>query len=222
MPSQKDALPVGLALFFLAVAIVAAAVLQPGPGALVGEPAVDAFLAAWRTSRLGTYAVDTAFTRQVPSGASLESVGSIVQRPPDRLVVQFGGVNGQLDGHVLLCGTDNAGSYSCTRGAQTGDYGVSVDHELATLESYVRGSHSLYRVSGDSHGCFRLNLALEFPSPPYGISAQFCFDSHTGAPLLTQIVQPEGTDTTRATDVRAEVTDQDLRVPDKPPAATTG
>lgn len=217
----RDSLPVALAALFLVVAVVASIVLQPGPGAQVGQEAVDAFLAAWRASRLGTYAIDTHFERSSPDGGRLEAEGRIVQRPPDRLVEQFGGVDGRLDGHLLVCATDPAGAYRCTPGAAAPDYGAKVDEELATLASYFTGAKPLYRVTGDGHGCFRLALALDFPSPPYGTSAQFCFDGETGAPVRTEIVGDDVVDVTTATDVRGSVTAEDLRVPEQPPTAVT-
>ena len=212
---------VAVAAVLLAVAVVASFVLTPGPGPVTGQEAVDEFLAAWRASRLGTYVAETTFEREAPNG-TLTAPGRIVQRPPDRIVEQFGGVDGRLAGKVLRCATDPAGRYACTQEAGAGDYEEDVDRELATLASYFVEPKPLYRVSGDGHGCFRLALSLAFPSAPYGDGAQFCFDEATGAPLLTRIVREEGTDTTRTTTVRADVTDEDLEVPDQPPEASTG
>lgn len=213
--------PVAVAAIALVVAVVASFLLSPGPGPVTGREAVDAFLAAWRASRFGTYVVETTFEREAPNGR-LSAPGRIVQRPPDRIVEQFGGVEGRLDGKVLRCATDPSGRYTCTQQADAGDYADEVDRELATLASYFVDPKPLYRVSGDGHGCFRLALALVFPSAPYGDGAQFCFDAGTGAPLFTRIVREEGTDTTRTTALRAEVTAGDLAVPDQPPGATTG
>jgi hypothetical protein len=213
--------PVAAAAAFFVIAIVAAILLSPGPGALVGDDATQAFVDAWRASRLATYAAETSFERRSPDGAALVSPGRVVQRPPDRLLEQFGAVDGQLDGHLLLCNTDPSGRYRCTEGAAVPDYEAEVDRQAALLASYFVEPRPLYRVTGDGHGCFRLLLALDFPSPPYGTSAQLCFDGRTGAQVQSEIIRPETTEIVTVTSLRTTVTDADLEVPDQPPAGTT-
>ena len=66
----------------------------------------------------------------------------------------------------------------------------------------------------DSPGrCYRLDLAIDLPAPPYGRQALFCFDRLTLAPSLTVIVRDEATDRTEARAVRGQVVDSDLQVP---------
>ena len=61
--------------------------------------------------------------------------------------------------------------------------------------------------------CFRLDLAIALPSPPYGDHALFCFDRPTGAPALTEIQRPEATDQTIAREIRNDVRPEDLQIP---------
>jgi len=93
-------------------------------------------------------------------------------------------------------------------------YGQEVDGQLATLRPYVNGPQALYVVA-EVAGCFQLSLRLPgYPVPPYGGSAVFCFDPHTGAPAGSVIVRNEGTDRTRVVAFHSPATDADLTVPD--------
>jgi hypothetical protein len=209
---RGDRLIVAVALAALAGAAVAAFALQPSRGPLRGEAAADAFLGAWARSRRGTYAVESTFERELPDGRRLLAETHLVQRPPERLSVGFGTAEGTLDGHVVRCSTAPDGGYQCVEGPVARDYDAAVDDELDRLRPYVLGSPALYAVERDPSGCFRLRLALRYPSPPYGDAARFCFDEDSGAPTLTEIVRPEATDRTRATVVRP-VRDADLQLP---------
>jgi hypothetical protein len=204
---------VAIAVLALVGAGVAAYLLPTPEGRLTGEPAAQSFLDAWERSRLGTYVVESTFRREHPDG-SFSASTRIVQRPPDRLSIGLGGVEGTLDGHILRCATDTSGDFECFDGPEAGDYREQVDKEIENLEGAVRGSRPLYLVESDGPGCFRLVLALAFPSPPYGDSARFCFDDDTGATVLIEIRRGDAVDTTTAISVRSEVTEADLEVPE--------
>ena len=184
-------------------------------GSEVSDPEVAArFLDAWSRSRTGTYAVRSTFERELRDGRGFTSEGFLAQRPPERLQAQFGNAVGRVGGRLVTCSTGAEGVYRCAEGEPDATYAEEVEAELATLRSYVAGTNSLYRVESGDDGCFRLLERRRVPAPPYGSTAEFCFDADTGAPTLIRIERPEGTDTTRAVEVRDEVTDADLRPPE--------
>ena len=85
----------------------------------------------------------------------------------------------------------------------------------------MRGDRPLYRVIDFANSvdhCFRLDLALAIPSPPYGNHALFCFNRANLAPSLTVIERDEATDRTEATAIRTTVTADDLKVVPDPGA----
>ena len=206
-----------IALVGLLVACVAAFVIGTPPSSLRGDAAARVFLDTWRESRNATFAVDSDFTRTLTSGQQLKDQTRIVQRPPgDRLSVGFGSVSGRLGGHIYRCAPTSDTTSKCLQSSLAPDYASEVDQEVMTLESYVRGDRPLYAVtafSDQADPCFRLDLAIDVPSPPYGRHALFCFDRQTLAPNLTVIQRDEGTDRTQATSIRGSVTDADLEVP---------
>jgi hypothetical protein len=140
-----------------------------------------------------------------------------VQRPPnDRLTFGFGSIAGRLRGKIYRCAAQPDGSPTCLTSTVAPDYSSEVDSEVAGLASYVEGDRPLYRVIEfpDPRGqCFRLDLNIELPAPPYGREALFCFDGATRAPSLTVLVRDEATDRTEARVLRGQVTDADLQVP---------
>ena len=141
-----------------------------------------------------------------------------MQRPPnDRLSFGFGSVAGRLDGKIYRCVAQPEGSPHCVTSTTAPDYGAEVDREIAGLAAYVEGDRPLYHVvdfAGSPGRCYRLDLAIQLPAPPYGREALFCFDGATLAPSLTVIERDEATDRTEARTIRGQVTTADLQVPD--------
>jgi hypothetical protein len=214
--------PVAVALLALAGTCVAALLIGTPPRSLRGEAAAQSFLATWRQSRLATFVVDSDFTRTLPNANRLLQQVRTVQRPPtDRLLIGFGSVSGRLGGKILRCASAPDGTSRCFTATDAPDYGAEVEGEIAGLDRYVRGERPLYRVTAFTDGgmpdtgarCFRLDLALDLPSPPYGTQALFCFDRASLAPSLTVVERPEATDRTQASAIRTTVTDADLDVP---------
>jgi hypothetical protein len=206
--------PVAVALcFFLAACIASFAIGTPA-GSVRGPAAADAFLATWRQSRSATFVVDSAFTRTLPDGNRLEQTVHVVQRPPgDRLTIGFGSIEGRLGGKIVRCASAPDGTSRCVTGADAVAYDSEVDAEVSGLERYLRGDRPLYTVIefSDAPGrCFRLDLALALPSPPYGNHALFCFDEATLAPSLTVIERDEATDRTQATAIRTVIAASEL------------
>lgn len=209
--------PVAIALLALLAACVAAYVVGTPAPSLRGAPAARVLLDTWRESRNATFVVDSDFTRTLTDGQQLKDRTRIVQRPPgDRLTFGFGSASGRLNGHIYRCASTSDSTSTCLQSTLAPDYGSEVDSEVSTLAGYVEGDRPLYRVTAfsDTPGpCFRLDLAVDIPAPPYGRQALFCFDEDTRAPSLTVIERDEGTDRTQATSIRGTVTAADLQVP---------
>ncbi len=175
--------------------------------------AAVAFLDAWAISRETTWKVAATFERTPANGSGkLSSPLELVQRPPDRLVRQFGSVAGLLDGEEVGCSTGPDGETRCRSGAPK-SYEEEVASELARLETYVAGPVPIYAVTREGPDCFRLDRQLEYLLPPYGDRARFCFDPPTGALVRTEVMRPEATDVTNADAVSVDVTDADFELP---------
>lgn len=219
---QSGRAPVVVALGLLVFAMGAAFVIGTPESSTRGEPAARAFLSEWKRSRLATFVVHSEFVRTLSDGNQLKSTTTTVQDPPDtRLVIGFGSVTGRLNGKIVGCAGTPDGAPNCVTGAAAPDYAAEVDAEVQGLEKYVTGERPLYDVvdfgddvAGGTASCFRLDLALAVPAPPYGNQALFCFDQATAAPILTEIERTEATDRTVATDVRTQVDPADLQIPE--------
>jgi hypothetical protein len=209
--------PVVVALAALLAACVAAFAIGTPARSLRGDAAARALLDTWRQSRSATFVVDSDFSRTLPDGQQLKDSTRIVQRPPnDRLTFGFGSIAGRRAGRIYRCAAETDRAPNCLTSTAAPDYASEVDGEVAALAGYVQGPRPLYRVISfaDSPGaCYRLELAVELPAPPYGRQALFCFDRTTLAPTLTVIVRTEATDRTQARTVTGQVTDADLQVP---------
>src|SRR5205823_50148 len=84
------------------------------------------------------------------------------------------------EGRRLPCTTGPRGALQCRDGGPAPPYGQEVDRELALLRGYLSGPDPLYRVRVEGGGCYRLELLVSMPAPPYGRRARFCFDAATG------------------------------------------
>ena len=217
--SEPPGLPARLiAWAAVGVVIVAAVPLllrdsTPAPNSAARRSDAAAFLSAWAASRAGTWKVDATFERTPASGTGkLSTPLEMVQRPPDRLVRQFGSVTGVIDGKEIGCAAGPTDKVQCRNGA-TVDYDEEVATELKRLQAYVAGPVPIYAVTRDGASCFRLDRQIEYLAPPYGDHARFCFDPKTGAIVKTEVVRPEATDVTTAVNVTGDVTDADLALP---------
>ncbi len=231
MRALRAPLVLAAALLVGALTGIAAAVLtgrtDPGPPAR-GEPGTGttttrlverpedaaAFLAAWERSRTATYVVESRFVRQTRAGASTLADIRVAQRPPDRLVTGGGTLDGRLGGRRVACAADDEGVLRCRDGGEAPPYHEEVARERRDLERLVAGDQPLYAVGRDGEGCFVLRLTVIIHAPPYGVRARFCYDDATGAPTRVHVHGEDFVDRTDAIAVRAEVTDDDLRLPD--------
>ena len=192
---------------------------QPGPDAS------EAFVSAFQRSLEGTYAVRATYSRVLDDGRTLRSDAAVIQRPPDSLHRQFGGLSGTVDGRPVSCSTNASGTYFCgpsggSAGGASADGGITaaaktVATQIETLRSYFQ-EPALYRVTQDGADCFDLTQQRAAGIPPYGSSARFCFDQSTGAIRLLRQNLEGAVDTFEATSVRSEVADADLSLNDDP------
>ncbi len=183
---------------------------------LRGDEAASTFVESWEASKWGTYHVESTFRREMADGSELVDGVVLTQDPPDFIRIQFGGVDARIDDKPVLCPGDpeRAGTMECVKGETETTYGELVEAEVGRWDNYFfEGSFPLYAVEAEGNGCFDLSLTIAYPEPPYGNAARFCFDDATGAMIFARIERDEGTDTTEAVEVRAQVRAADLVLP---------
>ncbi len=180
--------------------------------------APERFSTAWERSRRSTFvAIGTYERRSGVTGAVLSSEDVVVQRPPQRLHRQMGGVEGRVDDRLIVCPAPPTGhedqAQPCRLGPPSGpSYAASVAREVAGVRSLTGGPRPLYRVSERRPGCFDLVLLRIEPRAPFGVRASFCFDATTGA-VSSSTVRHEGgiTEAVVVSSIRTAVTAADLQ-----------
>jgi hypothetical protein len=180
--------------------------------------AARAYIDAWRRSQKGTWSVKLHWVRDTRRGGHLEDVISIAQRPPDRMVVGAGAVEGRRGDRVLACSAGTDGQYRCRAGGAAPAYDDEVARGAAVLEQQLVGPQRLYDVARSGANCYELRLRVRYPAAPSGARARLCFDEASGAPTLRDIIRAEGGDRQEAVAVTAQVDDADLI----PPAGIAG
>ena len=209
----------GLAAGVAVCAAVALVVLlpdDPRDETVTGDEAATAFVEAWAASKWGTYHVESTFRREMADGSELVDGVVLSQDPPDFVRLQFGGVDARIDDKPVLCPADpdGEGTMLCTKGETETTYEELVEAELGRWDNYFfEGDLPLYSVHTSGDGCFDLSLTIVYPEPPYGNAARFCFDEATGAMVFARVERDEGTDTTEAVEIRAQVRAADLALP---------
>jgi hypothetical protein len=204
-----------------AAALVVAAVTTDDaalhPGDRVDDGVVaEGFIDAWERSRTATFVRTGTFERRSDvTGSAISSEDVLVQRPPQRLHRQLGGVEGRDDRRLLVCPSAPTASTpkGCTLGEPSGpSYAEDVDNEVAALRTLLTGEAPLYAVGpGSEAGCYDLVQRRVEPRAPFGREARFCFDEATGAPMNSRVAYEGGiVEVVVVTDLRAEVTDEDL------------
>jgi hypothetical protein len=191
------------------------AVLRPGTRPDDGAAAAD-FVEAWERARLATFVRTGTFERRSDvTGSAISSEDVLAQRPPQRVHRQLGGVDGRDDRRLISCPSPPEGATpeECTLGEPEGpSYAEDVASEVAALHTLVEGEAPVYAVGRSSdRDCFDLVQLRVEPRAPFGREAQFCFDEATGAPTNSRVTYEGGiVEVVVTTDLRAEVTDQDL------------
>ncbi len=209
---------VALALVVALAGGVAAAAIAP----LLDDrpaPAGDdtrRLLEAWERRLGGTFVEEGRSERRPVDDASggLVTEYRAVQRPPDRVIVQYGAVDAWLGGRSIGCSPapDGSGLVCADRGAAPGFADANAT-ELARLAALVAGPSPRYTVTARGEGCFTLRLRVADPAAPLGEAAEFCFDAATGALRSAEVVGVAVVERTEVRVVRATVTEADLTLP---------
>lgn len=209
-------LAAAVALLAAGVAVVAWSLVADDDEPREMAAGARAFLDAYEQSRLGTYVVVTEFRRSRDGAALTGGRRHIAQRPPDRLEITETGLRARRGRRQIGCLTGPDGEMDCRERESTRSYAEVVSGEVARLRDQVLGPGRIYNVTDLGDGCFRLRLVRPIPAPPYGELAQLCFDHATGA-LAESVVEREGdvVDRTVAVELRAEVTEDDLALPEE-------
>jgi hypothetical protein len=210
----------------VAVGLVAVVALVAGGVLTREEPpadAVESFLAAYRTSREATYAMEGEFTRTLADGRTLSSAAFVAQRPPDVVRRQLGALTGAFRGRTLNCSTGPEGRFTCAAGSPAPDHQAEVDRDVEIFAGYFRGAVPLYEVVDAGDGCFDLRQVGFYPDPPYGVETRMCFDEATGAMRLLELRREGGAvDRVEAITIRATVSDADFTTAEDPEFAPEG
>ncbi|MCU0271611.1 MAG: hypothetical protein MUE34_00085 [Acidimicrobiales bacterium] len=172
----------------------------------------EAFFEAWWRSRTATYRVDATFVRTLPDGSTLPGDRTLVQRPPDVLVLQSGEVRGTVDGAYLRCTVDPEGNQRCTSAGTAADHRAVVRSELERFAGLLQGADPLYRLT-DEGGCFVFQRRRAIEPAPYGDEARMCFDAPSGAMVRLRLERDGVVDEVVVTSIRTTVTDVDLATP---------
>jgi hypothetical protein len=206
-----------MAAYAVLIAVVAVVAVR---GDHAEDLAAGRFVSAYERSRLATYSLEATFTRQsISTDAAISSEVVEAQRPPRRVRSQFGGVDGQIDDVSFVCGpvADASTGRRCAF-SKAAPFDDVVADDVAVVRSYVGGADPLYTVVQDGR-CFSLRRTRYDPRPPYGESAQLCFDRRTGALVQARIRNTGVIDETKATTARAQVGDDELEPPEPIPKA---
>lgn len=165
----------------------------------------DALVAAWERSRTGTYRATGTFEREAPDGRRLEVDVEVAQRPPARLLRQFGEVSGHRGDRTLECPAPLHGeALECSLGPPGSPFDSVVAAEVRAFETLVTGSDPLYEVRRLDGACWRMTRTRNDPRSGFGLQADLCFHHDTGA--LRSVVVDHGEIEERT--VYDEITDQ--------------
>ena len=175
------------------------------------RPPAEALVDAWHRSRTTTYHATGTFERSRTGGDRLEVDVEIAQRPPDRLVRQFGEVSGFRRGRALECPAPLGGDpRECRPGPRVEPYDEVVAAEVERFAALVTGPDPLYDVRAAGPGCWRMTRTRNDPRGGFGLEATICVDGRTGA--VRSIVVDHGAVDERTVydEIDTEVTDDDL------------
>lgn len=180
---------------------------EPRPQAAPADQLVE----AWATSRTATYRATGTFERTAPDGRRIAAEVALVQRPPDRLLVQFGEMSGRRGDRALRCQAPVGDrSLGCGLDPPGATFDEAVADEIEAFRSLVTGDDPLYEVRRAGDGCWRMIRTRDDPRGGFGLEAEICVDAAIGAVRSIDIDHGEIDERTVYDDITAEVTDADL------------
>jgi hypothetical protein len=184
---------------------------QEAPSSTSVDP-VEELVEAWARTRRSTYHATGTFERRGRDGAQLSVPVEIAQRPPDRLLRQFGEVTGRRDDRPLQCPAPvGDAELDCRLGPPGGSFAEVVADEVEAFRALVSGADPLYdvgRAAGD--GCWRMTRTRPDPRGGFGVEAVVCVDAKTGALRSVSIDHGSVDERTTYDEIDPEVTDQHL------------
>lgn len=190
---------------FAALCVVAALTAQDKTDE-TGQAAASSFVDAWKHSRTGTYALTGTYVRRAPGRSTMRSPVRLVQRPPNRLLFQFGEVTGRIGRQPVICGPKGP----CRRGPVGRTYEEDSTRQLAIVAQYIGGAAPRYTVERRG-SCFTLRLVRGLPAA-YGDESLFCFDRATGAPVRIRVRNRNVVEERTTTHLTGTVRSSDFRV----------
>lgn len=203
---------IGAAAVAALVTLAALAVvgLDDGGGSAPADP-VEELVAAWRRTRTATYHATGTFERTGSGGAELSADVEIAQRPPDRLLRQFGQVTGRRGGRPLECPAPvGQAEQTCGLGPPGPSFDEVVAQEVAAFRRLVSGPDPLYEVADAGDGCWRMTRTRPDPRGGFGLEAVVCVDAATGALRSVTIDHGAVEERTVYDEISPEVTERDL------------
>ncbi len=176
-----------------------------------GDPVQD-LIRAFEDSRTATYRAEGTITRTEPGGRSLSSETVFVQRPPDRLLREYGDGSGRRDDRELTCGFGDGldPGFECALGPAGAPFDAVVDAEVADFARLVLGDDPLYEVVRRTEDCWRLTRTRFDPRSGFGVETELCFDPESGAVASRRTDHGEIVEELVHTTFALEVDDADL------------
>lgn len=146
----------------------------------------NSLIAEYQRSRLATYRANQTFTRSRGSVVVLQTSGSVAQQPPKRITKSETNVEFVNDDEITNC-SYSGDVWSCGTGPYDG-WNAQVDGAAKALHDYFFAEAPLYEAVKLPGNCWRMNNVYpEYPSPPFGDQATFCFDAQTHMPTRREL-----------------------------------
>ncbi|NNE73220.1 MAG: hypothetical protein HKN26_06130 [Acidimicrobiales bacterium] len=166
------------------------------------------FLNAWRRWRGIEVAVEYEVTR-VRGDSERTSEALLVQKPPTRMVAEFGAITGIADGRAVECDW-STGERFCNPDVEALDYQTFVDTELAAMRSVLASEPPGY-VASYRDDCWQLVMLQDPGTQPFGLRGEVCFDDETGALDRARYEFADGlVETRKASRIRTTVEEADF------------
>ena len=173
-----------------------------GNGASQARKDARAFVKEYRLSRNSHFRAAQEFKR-LKDGVPVIGFEIIIDQDPPRYSNSSGSNQHFIfAGYQVNCAKTDV-DLQCSK-QSAASWPEMVDGEARDLENYFFSSAPIYSVKRQKNDCFQLqNIYPEYPSPPYGDSARFCFDKKTHVPVSKDVVRGHFSDVNEYTNIAA-------------------